>query len=581
MAFNLHPTNPSSTMAFTALFWTIILPYFSVSGTSMASQVQWSALNETVNGQLRTAVPFARPCFQLSALSGNFDEVACHFVESNYLNATVRSNIFAAYMASQTETCQATNAQCYLDWQNTSNPAAFSPPQICSQGSIPSYYIDIKNVQDVQSAFAFSRNTGVHVVIKNTGHDYKGRSSSPNSLGLWSHNLKSMSYNSLFTPQGCPSKPTFSAVTVGAGIQNTELFEFADIHNVTVPGGACSTVGVAGGYLQGGGHSWLTNIYGLAVDRVLEFEIVTPSGEHLFSNACQNSDLFFALRGGGGGTFGFVLSATTKALPKASYTSVEFTYAANATTLPRFLSFLISNAVQWALDGWSGQIRPASKLVLTAINTSESQVAFDMSSLRELAQEINGTFSIITTPSYLSFDNTFVIPDTMNELDGIPQTVGSRLIPADTFKTHPNELLTSLVDLILASPVSFIFANAPYSFKQDVSLGPTSVTPAWRDAIWHVVAGTGWAFNTPVEIQRALYANITASINPLRAITPSSGAYQNEADLHEPNFSESFWGENYQRLLQIKGKYDPEHLLDCWNCVGWSGAADELFSCYL
>ena len=47
----------------------------------------------------------------------------------------------------------------------------------------------------------------------------------------------------------------------------------------------------------------------------LEFEVVTPMGDHLFANACQNTDLFFALRGGGGGTFGVVLSITTKVLP--------------------------------------------------------------------------------------------------------------------------------------------------------------------------------------------------------------------------------------------------------------------------
>ncbi|KAJ6494958.1 FAD-binding domain-containing protein [Mycena vulgaris] len=566
-------------MLFATLFFTLFLASFSAGAN--VSRWEWNALNHTVNGRLHSAVPFARPCFQQSPLDGVFNETACHFVESNYLNAIVRTDHFATYMATQGEGCQTTGAQCSLDWQNVSNSAAFSPPQTCSQGSISPYYIDVKTAGDVQAAFAFSKNTGVHVVIKNTGHDYKGRSASPNSLGLWSHNLKSMSYKSQFKPQGCHSNITFAAVTVGAGVQHTELFEFAEAHNVTLPGGACPTVGVTGGYLQGGGHSWLSNIYGLAVDRVLEFEVVTPAGQHLFANAHQNSDLYFALRGGGGGTFGFVLSATTKALPKATYTSVEVTYTANATTLPKFVAFLISNAVQWSTDGWSGQIRPAAKFVLTAVNKTEAEATSYMTPLRDLVAEINGTFSLTTTASYLSFHNTFIVPDAMNELDGIPQTVGSRLISADTFKDHPDELLTSLVNIISASAVSFIFANAPYSFTQDASLGPASVTPAWRTAVWHVVAGTGWTFDTPPEIQSVLYSSITASIDPLRAITPSSGAYQNEADLHEPDFSTSFWGENYDRLLEIKDKYDPGHLLDCWNCVGWRGAADELFSCYL
>ncbi|KAJ7497733.1 FAD-binding domain-containing protein [Mycena latifolia] len=567
-------------MFFTRLLAVLLLVSLSVATTvpsqSKSLDTQWTLLNVTVHGRLHTAVPFARPCFPSSSLSGDVDESACHFVESNYLNASLRSDTFAAYMATQSETCASANEQCNLDWQNVTNQAAMS--HNCSQGSVSPHYIDVTCAQDVQAAFAFSEKTGVHVIIKNTGHDYKGRSSSPDSLGLWSHNLKFMSYSSRFTPRGCPANTKFSAATVGAGVQHTELFEFAEAHNVTLPGGACSSVGVTGGYLQGGGHSWLSNIYGLAVDRVLEFEVVTPTGEHLFANACQNTDLFFALRGGGGGTFGFVLSATTKALPKDSYTSVEVLYTADATTLPKFVSFLISNAVQWSLDGI---FLPGAKLVLTAVNTTESEAMTYMSSLRDLVSEINGTFSIVTTTSYLSFHNTFVIPDALNELDGIPQTVGSRLISADTFKDHPDELLTALVNMISASAVSFIFANAPYSVAQDASLGPTSVTPAWRTAVWHVIAGTGWTFDTPAEIQSVLYSSITASIDPLRAITPSSGAYHNEADLHEPDFSASFWGENYDRLLEIKQKYDPNHLLDCWNCVGWRGATDKLFSCYL
>ncbi|KAJ7121248.1 FAD-binding domain-containing protein [Mycena crocata] len=538
--------------------------------------VQWDALNTTVHGQLYPAVPFARSCFP-----GSFDAAACLAAQTNYLNGSARSDHFSAYMANQAETCQSTGAQCGLNWQNVSDSNAFSPPRTCSQGSVPPHYIDVKNAGDVQAAFSFASRTGVHIVIKNTGHDYNGRSSSPDSLGLWSHNLKSISYNARFTAQNCPSLGPFSAVTVGAGVQNTQMFEFADAHNVTVPGGACPTVGTAGGYLQGGGHSWLSNIHGLAVDRVLEFEVVTPSGQHLFANACQNSDLFFALRGGGGGTFGFVLAVTTKALPRAAYTSIEVTYSANATTLPKFVSFLISNAVKWSTDAVKSGQEPASKLVLSAVNTNEAQAASYMSSLRALAAEIGGTFSVKSTSSYLSFHNTFVVPDTLDELDGIPQTVGSRLISADTFSANPDKLLTSLVAMINASPVSFIFANAPYGFKQDVSLGPASVTPAWRNSVWHVVAGTGWTYDTPSDIQSVLYSGISSSFDPIRAITPSSGAYQNEADLHEPNYTQSFWGNNYQRLLQIKGKYDPNHLLDCWHCVGWSGASNKLFSCYL
>ncbi|KAF8157764.1 FAD-binding domain-containing protein [Mycena galopus ATCC 62051] len=567
-------------MSLLAFFLTLFLASFRVSPESLPkrplpiSPSQWNTLNRTVNGRLHAAEPFARPCFRLSATGGIFDETACNSIMFNYLNSSVRSDSFAAHMPSQWEGCQSANAQCALNWQNVSDPTAFAPPKTCHQGSVSSYYIDVENAQDAQAAFAFSRSTGVPLVIKNTGHDYNGRSSAPNSLGLWYINLvMQMIYNPQFLPQGCLTRAGVSAVTVGAGIQTIELFEFAAVHNITLPGGACPTVGVVGGYLQGGGHSWLSNIYGLAVDRALEFEVVTPTGNHVFANACQNTDLFFALRGGGGGTFGFVLSATTKALPQTSPTSVVVTYTANDTTLPIFVNSIVSNAVQWAADGWSGFILPTSSLVLTSIDATELQAREYMRPLADLAKEIEGTFSVTTTPSYLSFYNTFVAPATAGE------TVASRLISVDTFKKNSSVLAKSLVELISVAPASFIFANAPYSFKQDISLGPASVTPAWRNSLWHVVANQ-WFFNTPPDLQTEIYQNLSAIIDPLRAISPASGAYQNEADLFEPNFPESFWGDNYDRLLQIKNKYDPEHVLDCWHCVGWS-AMDDLFSCYL
>ncbi len=62
--------------------------------------------------------------------------------------------------------------------------------------------------------------------------------------------------------------------------------------------GGEGTVGL-GGYLSGGGHAALSSTFGLAVDQVLEMEVVTPGGEILIINECQNIDLFWAMRGVG------------------------------------------------------------------------------------------------------------------------------------------------------------------------------------------------------------------------------------------------------------------------------------------
>lgn len=77
-------------------------------------------------------------------------------------------------------------------------------------------------------------------------------------------------------------------------------------------GGSCPTVGAAGGYLAGGGYSALTPKYGLGVDNAMQIKAVLPDGRFVTANRCQNSDIFFALRGGGGGTFGVVTETTSR-----------------------------------------------------------------------------------------------------------------------------------------------------------------------------------------------------------------------------------------------------------------------------
>lgn len=118
-------------------------------------------------------------------------------------------------------------------------------------------------------------------------------------------------------------------------MQFATIYTFAAANNVTVVAGADPGVGISGGWamvssnvsasttsfknsFQAGGHSGLSPSLGLGVDRVLEFKIVTPDGQYRTANKYQNTDLFFALRGGGGGTFGVVLESTHIASPQVT-----------------------------------------------------------------------------------------------------------------------------------------------------------------------------------------------------------------------------------------------------------------------
>jgi hypothetical protein len=103
-------------------------------------------------------------------------------------------------------------------------------------------------------------------------------------------------YHNGFKPKGCNILINTTAVTAGAGSFVRDIYYNLDQMNQTAVDGLGPEV-TLGGYLTGGGHSPISNIYGLGVDQVYEVEMVTPTGEIITANECQNTDLFWAIRG--------------------------------------------------------------------------------------------------------------------------------------------------------------------------------------------------------------------------------------------------------------------------------------------
>lgn len=103
-------------------------------------------------------------------------------------------------------------------------------------------------------------------------------------------------HESPFQPQLCAAKYDTAAITMSAGHGFGDVYPFAAQYNTTVVGPLVGTIG-PGGYLTGGGHSPLSAALGLAVDQVLEMQVVTADGRLIIANECQNSDIFWAMCG--------------------------------------------------------------------------------------------------------------------------------------------------------------------------------------------------------------------------------------------------------------------------------------------
>lgn len=174
---------------------------------------------------------------------------------------------------------------------------------------------------DVTAGLQFAEEHSIRLVIHNTGHDFAGKSSGPGSLSLWTHNLKDIEIK-----DWSDEYYTGKAIKIGAGVQGFEANAAAYQQGLQVVSGECPTVGLAGGYTQGGGHSALSSRHGMAADQALEYEVVVASGETIIASRHENSDLYWALSGGGGGTYGVVLSLTAKAHPDVPTSGANLTF---------------------------------------------------------------------------------------------------------------------------------------------------------------------------------------------------------------------------------------------------------------
>jgi hypothetical protein len=186
-------------------------------------------------------------------------------------------------------------------------------------------------------------------------HDFLGRAFAEGSFVIWTHTWKYINYNENFVPVGVRAAGT-TAVTIGPGIQWGELYRFVGTVNKTIAGGigAQGSVGAAGGWPLGGGHNILSPQLGLGVDNVLQVTVVTPDGQHLTANANRNPDLFWALRGGGGPSFGVVTSLTYRVHEDLPLYAYFFQATFSPDVFERVMTSWHSVVPDITDEGWAG-----------------------------------------------------------------------------------------------------------------------------------------------------------------------------------------------------------------------------------
>ncbi|KAK3324823.1 hypothetical protein B0T19DRAFT_492562 [Cercophora scortea] len=537
--------------------------------------VEWSRFNTSLNGALLKPLPPAAVCYRTSPA---YNPEACSFLVNN---ASSTSFFFDDPVTVRNQWREGNTCLASLD-----------PVGNCTQGGFPIYVVNATTVKQVQAAVNFARNKNLRLVIKNTGHDTSGRNVGAGSLSIWTHYLKSFEFIPHYTQPG--GNYHGAAARGGAGLQVADVMSYSKQFNISIPAGSCGTVGPYGGWFTGGGHSPLSSTFGLGVDQVLSIQVVTANGRYVTADPMTNKDLFFALRGGGGGTYGVITSATVKAHPSVSLTiaSFTFTYGNTPSTAPgpvvttsnvtafwegtnevyKFaLPTVDAGGYLWTTATPFGNSSVQMQVRVEMVNKTPAETAAFVQPLVTNLNDI-GIPITIQTPTTSAYFDSSIVPTA-----GGPGNIvfASRLFPRASWENTTLFAVTmAAIRTTVESNHVFHGLNMAPTEKAGGYSFPAGVNPVWRTIIMHadIYQSVDMATATPAQATTA-HDELNSVMNLLRAATPGGGAYFNEADGEEPDWQHSFFGENYDTLLQIKRARDPGQLFWAYASVGSEGWA--------
>ena len=452
----------------------------------------------------------------------------------------------------------------------------------CTLGNYVDYAINVTSAADVAAGVRFAQSQNIRLVVKNTGHDLLGKSTGKGALGIWTHYLKSTSFSTY-------QSATYSgpAAKLGAGIQGWEAYEAANAREVRIVGGTCPTVGVSGGYTQGGGHSLLSSIYGLSADNVLEWEVVTADGSEVAATPSNRPDLYWALSGGGPGSYAIVISMTVKTHAEGLVSTAALSITTTDGDQDKYWSAI--TAFHASLSVWvdRGAVAPYTLTnslfylqPLTFPGLDAQEVTTLVQPFVAKLEALNVTYSLNITafPTYFEAFSTYFGPLPYGTYASA-QVQGGRLMPRSVVESNNDGLTAALKKITASGPYTVIgvAVNVSHAVAGN-SPSTNAVLPNWRDSLITFIVFAEWNFSLPLAQNAAKETEITQVIVPtLEAISPGAGAYLNEADPNQPDWQNAFYGSNYDALKAVKKKYDPLNLFYATTAVGseaWAVASD-------
>ncbi|KAM3075971.1 hypothetical protein ACMFMG_006516 [Clarireedia jacksonii] len=462
----------------------------------------------------------------------------------------------------------------------------------CTIGDAPRYVVNATTSDDISKGIEFARKHNIRLVIRNTGHDGLGRSTGYGSLELWIRYFRQgIIFQQRYTSSNNCRKTVWngSAFKIAGGYIWEEVYAEAEKRNVIVVGGSDPTVSSIGGWAQGGGHSPASRDYGLGVQQILEAEVVLANGSLVTANACENPDLYFAIRGGGGGTYGVVLSTTVKAHPTKNIVAQVLNVSPlTDAQIPEFidaLTLIYSEYPDLNDAGFSGYGIWGVQSPLIAIGNSttgynhrlgafgksinDTQIIFEP--LMSRLVQFNASLSISTTytsfPTYAAY---YAALGVSKYGAGNTFALGSRLFDRKAMTASMKDL-KEMLSVVAGSSgqltqTTVCLVSGGLVFVPDHTSG---LNPAWRSSYVHQMVIYGWSVGTDVATVQEIKDEILyTKAGAMKKLAPDTGCYMNECDARDPDYLTDFYGHSLSRLEEVKKAYDPYDVFYCPTCVG-------------
>jgi len=564
-----------------------LIPRVRPGDKGWPSPAFWDGLNQAVGGRLIKVKPLLAACQQRP------ESAACQDVLRN-----LRDPYFLDEAPAGTESSGWVDA-----WQSA--PSA--------------YAVAARSAADVVAAVNFARTHRLRLVVKGGGHSYLGGSNAPDSLLVWMRPMDSVALHDSFVPHACAGTvPGLPAVSVGTGARWLPVYNaVTTAAGRYVQGGGCTTVGVAG-HVLGNGFGSFSKRYGAAGAALLEAEIVTADGEVRLANACTNPDLFWALKGGGSCSFGVVtrLTLRTRELPAF----VGFAYGkvkahsdgAFRRLIEHFTEFYASSLFNphWGESVVLGSDNTLTlQLVFHDLSEARARDTFDPFLSTVVAAQADYTLvtpmKIVAVPAQRWWDPAYLsqVLSPLVAHDERQNTPAGNIwyrgdggqagwfihgyesawLPAGMLAGDRGKLNEMLFATTRQWRLGLHFNKGLAGAPADAitAVRDTPMNPSVAEAFALAIIGSGGppaytgmpGAGPDLAAARQNAAAVARAIEVIRAAVPDAGSYVSEAGFSDPEWQRRSFGDHYQRLLEIKSRYDPDDLFITHHGVGserWS-----------